>query len=82
MPTFTSSLPKEVLDRLSNLSSKLNVPKNKIINIALDQYLEQLERRLYHKSYRNIADDPEILDIAEEGMEDYVNQLIDWDEER
>ena len=79
MRTFTSSLPENIIKRLSSLSEQLQVPKNKIIQIALDQYLKQLERRLFHKSYRDLSNDSEILSIAEEGMEEYVSKLIEWD---
>ena len=82
MKTFTSSLPDDLLLRLNEISSKLKVPKNKLIQDALSYYLKELERRMYIISYKKLANDPDILDIAEEGMEDYVRQLMEWDEKR
>lgn len=82
MATFTSSLPDELLKKLAVMSGKLNIPKNKIIRTALSKYLDEIERQMYIYSYKQIADDPDIINIAEEGMEDYINQLIDWDEKR
>ena len=75
MATFTSSLPDQLLQKLQEQAKKLSVPKNKIIERALKIYLDQLNRAEYVKSYRQAADDADILLMAEEGMEDYLKQL-------
>ncbi|WP_340110845.1 CopG family transcriptional regulator [Maribellus mangrovi] len=75
--TFTSTLPDEILDRLNQMAQKLAMPKNKIIETALQIYLDQLTRAEYIKSYKQAAADESILEIAEEGMEDYFKQLGD-----
>lgn len=75
MITFTSSLPDELLARLNEMAKNLAMPKNKIIEKALQIYLDQLNRAEYVKSYKEAADDANILDMAEEGMEDYLKQL-------
>lgn len=75
MTTFTSSLPEELLKRLNEKAKKLAVPKNKIIEKALNIYLDQLTRAEYIKSYKQAGSDAEIMEIAEEGMTDYFKQL-------
>jgi len=75
MATFTSSLPDEILQRLSEKAKKLSLPKNKIIERALSIYLDQLNRAEYIQSYKQAENDDDILTIAEEGMEDYLQQL-------
>jgi len=75
MATFTSTLPDEILQRLSEKAKKLSLPKNKIIERALTIYLDQLNKAEYIKSYRQASNDDDILTIAEEGMEDYLKQL-------
>ena len=75
MTTFTSTLPDELLRKLNEMAGKLTMPKNKIIEKALQIYLDQLTRAEYVKSYKQAGDDANILDIAEEGMEDYLKQL-------
>ena len=75
MSTFTSTLPDELLNLLAERAVKLKMPKNKIIEKALRIYLEQLNKAEYVKSYRLASDDSDILSIAEEGVEDYFNQL-------
>jgi len=75
MATFTSSLPDEILQRLSEKAKNLSLPKNKIIERALSIYLDQLNRAEYIQSYKHAANDDDILTIAEEGMEDYLQQI-------
>jgi predicted transcriptional regulator len=75
MTTFTSTLPDELLQKLNEMASRLAMPKNKIIEKALNIYLDQLTRAEYIKSYRQAGQDVEIMQIAEEGMEDYLKQL-------
>ena len=75
MTTFTSTLPEELLRKLNETAGKLTMPKNKIIEKALQIYLDQLIRAEYVKSYKQAGDDVNILDIAEEGMENYLKQL-------
>ncbi len=75
MATFTSTLPDNILQQLQEQAKKLSVPKNKIIERALKIYLDQLNRAEYVKSYQQAAQDDDIMNIAEEGMEDYLKQL-------
>lgn len=75
MATFTSTLPDELLASLNTMANKMEMPKNKIIEKALSLYLDQLNRAEYVKSYKSAANDMSIVDIAEEGMEDYLKQI-------
>lgn len=75
MSTFTSTLPKELLDKLSQKSKSLSLPKNKLIESALTLYLEHLERAEYINSFKRAAKDEDVLKMAEDGMQDYLNQL-------
>jgi hypothetical protein len=53
----------------------LSVPKNKLIENALRLYLEHLEKAEYIKSYKLAAQDKDTMLLAEEGMEEYLQQL-------
>lgn len=75
MTTFTSTLPDELLLKLNEMAIKLAIPKNRIIEKALQIYLDQLNRAEYVKSYKLAGSDLNIIEMAEEGMEDYLNQL-------
>ncbi|PKP32788.1 MAG: CopG family transcriptional regulator [Bacteroidetes bacterium HGW-Bacteroidetes-16] len=75
MITFTSTLPDELLLKLNNMAKRMSMPKNKIIEKALQIYLDQLTRAEYVQSYKQAANDKDLLSMAEEGMEDYLKQL-------
>ena len=81
MATFTSSLPDHLLEQLSQAAKDLQLPKNKIIEKALEIYLEQLDRAAFLKSYKKMAKDPDMLAMAEEGMADYFKQLQELEAE-
>ncbi|MDA9968101.1 CopG family transcriptional regulator [Salibacteraceae bacterium] len=74
MSTFTSTLPGELLAQLAETANKLSLPKNKLIEKALRIYLNQLTRVEYINSYKQMNDDVNIMDMAEEGMVDYLKQ--------
>lgn len=75
MVTFTSTIPEDLSRQLNEKARSLSLPKNKLIENALRLYLEHLERAEYIESYKQAADDSEILRIAEEGMSEYLRQL-------
>jgi len=75
MSTFTSSLPDDLLQLLAEKAKELSVPKNTLIERALRIYLEQLNRAAYVKSYKQLFTDTDTMQIAEEGMADYLSQL-------
>ncbi len=80
MPTYTSSLPQDLIQRLSAVAKELRLPKNAIIAKALDIYLTELDKAAFAASFRKASGDHDLLAIAEEGMADYVQQLITADE--
>ncbi len=56
-----------------NLKAKeLHLPKDKLIQKALRIYLDQLNKSAYIKSYKRLSEDIDILQIAEEGMAEYM----------
>ena len=75
MTTFTSTLPDELLKKLKEKADQFSIPMNKLIEKALRIYLDQLNRAEYVKSYKAAANDDDVMDIAEEGMEEYLKQL-------
>ena len=82
MSTYTSSLPDQVLEKLSEISAQLKVPKNQIIERALTNYLDEIERQMFVRSYKKLADDPEIFTLAEEGLGLYRDELNAWEDEK
>jgi predicted transcriptional regulator len=81
MTTFTSSLPDNLLVKLKEKADELKMPKNKIIENALELYLEHLDRAAYLKSYKRMVQDADMVQMAEEGLSDYFKQLNDLEKE-
>ncbi|MDR7131130.1 putative transcriptional regulator [Algoriphagus sp. 4150] len=77
MATYTSTLPDDLLQRLADYAKKLSLPKNKLVENALNLYLDHLKRAEYVKSYKQAAQDDDILLVAEEGMAHYLKQIED-----
>ncbi|HET8829776.1 MAG TPA: ribbon-helix-helix protein, CopG family [Pelobium sp.] len=77
MVTFTSTLPDNIMKLLSEKAKALKLPKNKLIEKALEIYLDQLNKAEYIKSYKCAEDDDDILTMAEEGMAEYFKQIKD-----
>ena len=77
MATFTSSLPDNLLKRLDLTAKKLSLPKNRLIETALEIYLDQLNRAEYVQSFRMAKGDKDLLSIAEEGMTEYLTRISD-----
>ena len=81
MATFTSSLPDDLLKQLSVAAKEMKMPKNKLIEKALKLYLERIEKAKYISSYKRMANDPDMLAVAEEGIEDWFQELENMDDE-
>ncbi len=81
MATFTSSLPDQLLEDLAKMAKDLKMPKNKILEKALQIYLLEIEKAQYAKSFRRASKDKDTMLIAEEGMADYFRMLQEYDEE-
>lgn len=79
MTTYTSSLPDNLFAKLTEVAKQYGVAKNKIIEKALDLYLDELKRAKYMSSYQRASKDKDILAMAEEGVAEYFRQLNDLD---
>ena len=82
MATFTSTLPELLWVELNQKATELGVPKNKLLEKALSLYLDHLNKASYQRSYKKMAVDTDLINLAEEGMEDYLKQLRTEDEAR
>ncbi len=77
MPAFTTSLPDDLLRDLAQRAEAYGLPRNRFIERALRIYLEQLDKAEFRASYQRMAQDPDTLQVAEEGMVAYLEQLGD-----
>lgn len=81
MATFTTTLPNDLLELLSQKADEYHLAKNKLIEKALRVYLDELTRAEYVRSYKRAAKDTDTLLMAEEGMADYCRRLNELDSE-
>jgi predicted transcriptional regulator len=72
---YTSTLSPELMNLLDRYAGKFKVPKNRIIEDALQAYFENLKKAEYTLSFRKAAKEEEISLLAEEGLEDYLKIL-------
>jgi hypothetical protein len=73
--TYTSTLPHLVMDGVVEYAKKKKISKNKVIEIAVKKLLEEEIKNDLIESFKKISGDPEIIEMAEWGLEDYVKQL-------
>jgi len=72
---FTTSLPTDVINLLSHYADKFKVPKNKILEEALQLYFDKLKKAEYTRSFKKAALNEEMQNLAEEGLADYLKIL-------
>lgn len=72
---FTSSLSRELLNELDYYAKKLKKNKNQILEAALKRFLEELKRMEYTRSFKRASKNEKMLDLAEEGIEDYLRMI-------
>lgn len=75
MTTYTSTLPDDLLKRLTEIAKELKLPKNKLIEKALTRYLDDIKKAQYAKSFQKVAQSKEMMELAEEGLPEYFKTL-------
>ena len=76
---FTSSLPIDMSQKIEQYASKHKIPKNKVIEKALEMLFNEEKRKSFIEGVKKWGMDPENLEWAEMGMKDYSEQLKDLD---
>jgi len=72
---LTSSLPYELDHQLDHYAKLLSIPKNRLIEKALNDYFDKIKKAEYENSFKKAAGDAEIYSLAEDGLEDYLKML-------
>lgn len=75
MQTFTSSLPESLINRLNERAKALKLPKNKVMERALQAYLNHLDRQEYKATFLRMQHDPAFVSDLEMGLDDYLQSL-------
>jgi ribosomal protein L10 len=63
------------MKKLQEYSHKYKMPKNRIIEKALYNYFEELKREEYVRSFKRAKNDPEMLELAEQGLGDFLEMI-------
>lgn len=79
MTKLNISISDKLYKELLQAALEQNVSKDKLVEKALKSYFEAIDKKKYAKSFQRAAKDKEIMDIAEEGMSDYLELLNDSD---
>lgn len=73
--TYTSTLPKNLVTWLDSTAKAKKTSKKNIIVEALLQYRQHLIKQELASTFKKASQDKEILAMAEEGMDDYLQNL-------
>jgi predicted transcriptional regulator len=79
--TYTSTLPDDLISRVNEYAEKYKVTKNKVIEEALRKFLFEARRKEFQAGFKKLANDPEILELAETGIEEWGEMLDKMDQE-
>lgn len=77
--TYTSTLPNVVMEEIVEYAKKKKISKNKVIEIAVKNLLEDEIKNDLRESFKKIANDPGMEEMADWGMDDYAWQLKKFD---
>ncbi len=77
--TYTSTLPNTVMEEVVEYAKRKKISKNKVIEIALKRLLQEEIKNDLRESFKKISDDPDMLEIAEWGIDDYGEELKKFD---
>jgi hypothetical protein len=73
--TFTSSISPELISLLNDYSKKLKTPKSRLISLAVENYINELKKEEYTKSFQKAKNDNEIRTLTEDGIDDFLEIL-------
>ncbi len=74
--SYSSTLPAELMKMLEFYADKMDMPKNQLIEASIRHYLTRLKRAEYIRSFQRVGEDEEQVQLAEEGMEEFL-ELVD-----
>jgi hypothetical protein len=75
--TYTIALPRMIVNEIAKYAERNKISKNKVIEIAVKRFMEAEIKNELINSFKQVANDPEIKEMAEWGLGDYLEQLKD-----
>jgi hypothetical protein len=77
--TYTSTLPDVIMEGVVEYAKKKKISKNKVIEIAVKKLLEEDIKNELQQTFTLASNDKELLEMAEWGLGDYLEQLKEMD---
>jgi hypothetical protein len=77
--TYTSTLPDVIMEGVVEYAKKKKISKNKVIEIAVKKLLEEDIKNELQQTFTLASIDKELLEMAEWGLGDYLEQLKEMD---
>ncbi len=72
---ITTGLSKDLIAWLDQYAKKKKVSKRSIFEEALTVYRHQKKHEAFQRGFKRAANDREMLELAEMGLEDFNDQL-------
>ena len=73
--TYTSTLPNVVMEEIVEYAKKKKISKNKVIELAVRKLLDEEIKNELKRTFTLASNDKELLEMAEWGLGDYLEQL-------
>jgi hypothetical protein len=73
--TYTSTLPSVVMEEVAEYAAKKKISKNKVIEAAIRNFLDAEIKSELERTFKLAAEDPELVEMADWGLADYLEQL-------
>lgn len=74
--TFTNNMSSDLMQWMEKYSAKEKLTRRAVLEKALSEFRKSVRRREYVDSFKKASLDPEMKSMAEEGLGDYLKQLI------
>ncbi len=72
---FTTTISAQLLEWLKDESKSEKITMRAVLEKAIKNYMIEAKRQKYIESFKRAALDPEMLELAEMGMDDYYENL-------
>jgi len=73
--TFTNNMSSDLMQWMEKYSASKQLTRRAVMEAALTEFRKSIRRKEYAESFKRASLDPEMKDMAEEGLEDYLKQL-------
>ena len=77
--TFTNNMSTDLMHWMEKYSAREKLTRRAVLEKALTEFRRSVRRKEYEESFKRASLDPEMKSMAEDGLGDYLQQLIHLD---